>query len=77
MASRKQYRAVFRFGVTTDTLDAEGQITAENDPSALNEAQLRQILPAFLGQIEQTPPLFRPSKGRSAALQTSQSWRNG
>lgn len=62
MSSRKQYRAVFRFGVTTDTLDAEGQITTENDPSALTEARLRQILPTFLGQIEQTPPLFSAIK---------------
>lgn len=61
-ASRKQYRAVIRFGLTTDTLDAEGQITAENDPSALTEARLHQILPAFLGQIEQIPPLFSAIK---------------
>jgi tRNA pseudouridine55 synthase len=62
VAGRKQYRAVFRFGITTDTLDAEGQITAENDPSGLSEARLRQILPAFLGQIEQLPPLFSAIK---------------
>lgn len=62
MASRKQYRAIFRFGVTTDTLDADGQIIAENDASGLTETQLRQILPAFLGQIEQTPPLFSAIK---------------
>lgn len=62
MTGRKQYQAIFRFGVTTDTLDADGQITAENDPSGLSEAQLRQILPAFLGQIEQFPPLFSAIK---------------
>jgi tRNA pseudouridine55 synthase len=62
MAGRKQYRATLRFGITTDTLDAEGQITAQNDISGLTEAHLRQILPNFLGQIEQIPPLFSAIK---------------
>jgi tRNA pseudouridine55 synthase len=62
MASRKQYRATLRFGITTDTLDAEGQITAQNDFSGLAEAHLRQILPTFLGEIEQIPPLFSALK---------------
>ena len=62
MAGRKQYRATFRFGITTDTLDAEGQITAQNDFSSLAEAHLRQILPTFLGEIEQIPPLFSALK---------------
>jgi tRNA pseudouridine55 synthase len=62
MASRKQYRATLRFGTTTDTLDAEGQITTQNDPSGLTEAYLRQILPNFLGEVEQIPPLFSAIK---------------
>jgi tRNA pseudouridine55 synthase len=62
MAGRKQYRATICFGVTTDTLDAEGQVTATNDPSSLTEARLRELLPKFLGEIEQTPPIFSALK---------------
>ena len=62
IAGRKQYRATLRFGITTDTLDAEGQVIAQNDISGLTEIHLRQILPNFLGQIEQIPPLFSATK---------------
>jgi tRNA pseudouridine55 synthase len=62
VASRKQYQATICFGVTTDTLDAEGQITATNDPSSLTESHLQELLPKFLGKIEQTPPIFSALK---------------
>lgn len=62
MTGRKQYRATIRFGITTDTLDAEGQIISQSDPSGLNETYLREYLPTFLGEIEQIPPLFSALK---------------
>lgn len=58
----KRYQATIRFGLTTDTLDAEGQIMTQSDPSALTEEQLRQILPAFQGDIDQIPPIFSALK---------------
>lgn len=62
VTGRKQYRAIFRFGLTTDTLDAQGQITGQNDVSALTESRLGELLPAFLGKIEQIPPRFSAIK---------------
>jgi len=62
MAGRKQYRATIRFGLTTDTLDAEGKIIAQQDTSALTETRLRDILPKFQGGIEQIPPIFSALK---------------
>lgn len=62
MPGWKQYRAVIRFGITTDTLDAEGTITGQHDPSTLTESQLRRILPAFVGQIDQIPPIYSAIK---------------
>lgn len=62
MAGQKQYRATVRFGLTTDTLDTEGQIISQKDPSALTENKLRAILPQFVGQIEQLPPIFSAIK---------------
>lgn len=62
MDSRKQYRATIHFGRTTDTLDAEGRLVAENDPSGLTESRLRALLPAFQGDIQQYPPIFSALK---------------
>jgi tRNA pseudouridine55 synthase len=62
MPGQKQYRATVRFGITTDTLDAEGQVTAQKDISGLTETRLRGVLPTFLGEIEQLPPLFSALK---------------
>ncbi|MCB0210423.1 MAG: tRNA pseudouridine(55) synthase TruB [Anaerolineae bacterium] len=58
----KKYRATIRFGVTTDTLDAEGQILSQSDVSDLTPDLVRQILPSFLGEIEQIPPIFSAIK---------------
>lgn len=58
----KKYRATIRFGATTDTLDSEGQIVSQHDVSQLTPARLEQILPAFLGEIEQIPPIFSAIK---------------
>ncbi len=68
MAGRKQYRATIRFGVTTDTDDAEGKVTARSTLSGLTEAQLREILPTFLGEIEQNPPIFSALKKEGQPL---------
>ncbi|MEM7348653.1 MAG: tRNA pseudouridine(55) synthase TruB, partial [Chloroflexota bacterium] len=59
---RKQYRATIRFGETTDTLDADGQLIDTHSTDHLNETLLRQLLPNFLGDIEQIPPLFSAIK---------------
>lgn len=58
----KQYRGTIRFGITTNTLDADGEVITRQDASLLTEKQLRQILPKFVGEIEQIPPLFSALK---------------
>jgi len=62
VAGRKRYRATVRFGISTNTLDADGEVTAEKDPSGLTETHLRQLLPMFTGEIEQIPPIFSALK---------------
>jgi tRNA pseudouridine55 synthase len=59
---RKEYRATIRFGISTDTLDAKGQILTQQDAAHLTEAQLKNILPQFVGEIAQYPPLFSALK---------------
>ena len=62
----KHYRAHVRFGVTTSTHDAEGDVVAER-PVALARAQIEAALPAFTGALKQTPPAHSAlkHKGRS------------
>ena len=59
--SGKAYRATIRFGVVTDTYDGEGRIVREA-PVALTLAQIAETLPAFLGEIEQVPPIYSAIK---------------
>ncbi|RME47982.1 MAG: tRNA pseudouridine(55) synthase TruB, partial [Caldilineae bacterium] len=68
MAGRKVYRATLQLGQTTTTYDAEGDITATADPSAVTEAALRRTLAGFVGHIEQTPPPFSALKRNGVPL---------
>lgn len=59
--SGKAYRATVRFGVETDTYDAEGTVVREA-PVALTLAEIEAALPAFLGEQLQVPPLYSAIK---------------
>jgi tRNA pseudouridine55 synthase len=58
---RKIYRFTVRFGIETDTDDAEGKETAysEKRPS---RSEIEALLPSFTGTILQTPPQFSALK---------------
>ena len=57
----KTYVAEFTFGYSTDTLDAEGQI--ENRCNIIPTLeQIQDILPEFMGEIEQIPPKYSAKK---------------
>lgn len=53
----KSYRAWVRFGRETDTGDPTGKTTEEN-PRIPDEAEVREALAGFRGEIEQVPPAF-------------------
>lgn len=56
LQKRKRYTARFRFGATTETLDAEGEIVLGGRiPSA---EEIEGALGAFCGEIMQTPPRY-------------------
>jgi tRNA pseudouridine55 synthase len=59
--SDKVYDFTIRFGVETDTLDAEGKVIAESDVRP-TLAQLEAVLPRFTGPIEQVPPAYSALK---------------
>ena len=53
----KVYRSLFRFGIETDTLDPEGQITATSQVIP-TRAQIEAILPSLTGEVEIEVPKF-------------------
>ncbi|MBQ7797723.1 MAG: tRNA pseudouridine(55) synthase TruB [Clostridia bacterium] len=57
----KTYVAEFTFGYSTDTLDAEGMIEDKCDIIPML-TQIEEILPKFLGEIEQMPPKYSAKK---------------
>jgi len=59
--SGKAYHATIRFGVETDTYDAEGSIVGQA-PVALAERDIVAALPAFLGEQMQRPPAYSAIK---------------
>ena len=54
--SRKEYIARVRFGIATDSLDADGRETARA-PMPVTEKQVASALSGFRGNIQQTPPM--------------------
>jgi tRNA pseudouridine55 synthase len=62
LAEDKSYRATFTLGITTDTLDAEGQVLLERPVPAFTACELENICAEFRGDIEQLPPMFSALK---------------
>ncbi len=58
----KVYKAQVEFGVTTDSYDATGKITATGDPTGLSRQHLLSALDSFRGLIQQTPPMYSAVK---------------
>lgn len=63
----KAYLAQLRFGIQTDTGDAQGQIIAEQSTAevvdnAMAKTLIDAILPHFIGDIQQVPPMYSALK---------------
>ena len=61
-ASTKTYDASMQLGVTTTTLDADGEVVATADASEIDEQAVCEALKAFVGEIEQVPPMVSAVK---------------
>jgi tRNA pseudouridine55 synthase len=53
----KRYTAIFRLGITTDTLDITGKVLSEQPVNAA-EAQVRAAAEKFTGEFMQVPPMY-------------------
>lgn len=55
--SDKGYRATFKLGITTDTLDITGNVTSECEVAA-NAEDVKNVMCDFVGVIDQIPPMY-------------------
>jgi tRNA pseudouridine55 synthase len=68
MDSTKAYRAEIELGATTDTYDADGKITRQDNPAGISQEQLESALSSFRGPIEQIPPMYSAVKHKGKPL---------
>lgn len=61
LAADKTYEAELRFGVTTDTGDADGEVVSECCVG-FGRAELETALASFRGPIRQVPPMYSALK---------------
>lgn len=65
----KSYEATAHLGIATDTLDCQGEVTAEVDLDAeLDRARVAEALSTQRGLIEQVPPQFSAKKVDGEAM---------
>ncbi len=58
----KRYLAEFQLGQTSDTEDIEGRVRPCCEEVVPTLAEMRAVLPRFVGEIEQRPPAFSALK---------------
>jgi tRNA pseudouridine55 synthase len=61
MEAQKVYRFTIAWGISTASVDREGEIIGRSDVRPSVEA-VRAVLPSFVGEIDQTPPQFSAIK---------------
>lgn len=61
-AGIKEYVADVLFGVKTSSGDAQGEIVGKKDMSGLTRDDLEKVLPKFIGEIQQIPPMVSAIK---------------
>jgi tRNA pseudouridine55 synthase len=62
IAEDKAYDGELELGFTTDTLDADGQVTARRDPTGVTREALEAAMATWLGEKQQIPPMYSALK---------------
>ncbi len=57
----KEYTAVFRLGITTDTQDISGRVLEEKEVNVSTE-EVRTVISSFIGDQLQVPPMYSALK---------------
>jgi len=64
----KRYHLKCQLGVSTTTGDAEGEVTESQDVSAITGEDIKAVVPEFVGEIEQIPPMYSALKHNGERL---------
>ena len=64
----KEYEAVIKLGVTTDTYDGEGKVVATHQGVLPDPDQIERVFLSFEGRMLQTPPPYSAVKHRGKKL---------
>jgi len=64
----KEYEGSMRLGIKTDSHDKEGKVISSKDISGIKEESVRESFRAFLGDIEQVPPMVSAVKHKGKKL---------
>ena len=67
-ALQKRYEAIIKLGVSTSTLDAQGEVEAEAPVPALSVAQVEAAARGFLGERDQRAPIVSAIKREGTPL---------
>lgn len=67
LEATKAYLATIRLGITTTTGDLEGEVTGRI-PVAVKKGDVEKVLPLFVGEILQTPPMYSAIKRNGQPL---------
>lgn len=67
MNGSKEYKALLRLGIITDTYDREGKIISESDVEC-SEEEITQVIKGFIGEIAQIPPMYSALKVNGVRL---------
>jgi tRNA pseudouridine55 synthase len=68
IAERKAYTGTIRLGIETDTLDVTGAVTRITPVPSYGEDTLRDLEQRFLGDYQQTPPMYSALKRNGVPL---------
>lgn len=60
----KIYQVILQLGIRTDTADSEGNTIEEKivKDECINEKRVKEVISSFIGEIEQTPPIYSAIK---------------
>jgi tRNA pseudouridine55 synthase len=61
-AGEKEYQAIMRLGVTTDTLDADGRVLLSRTYMPPDKEAIKKAMRQFIGSIMQQPPAYSALK---------------
>jgi tRNA pseudouridine55 synthase len=68
LGGNKRYEATLSLGIETDTQDATGTVTATHSVPGFTKDKLKAVLETFMGDMEQTPPVYSALKHRGVPL---------